>query len=566
MRKALTLFFLFAFISSQAQIPQVPTHMELGNMKLRITDGGKKIIQEHVNALHQNEKYLQKVADQAHLYFPIISKILFEEGVPDDFKYLCIQESGFRADAVSSSNAVGWWQFKDFTAREVGLFVENDADERKHIVYSTKGAAKYLKKNYFYLKNWVYACQSYQQGLGGTQRSVDKSLFGVDKMTIDENTYWYVMKFLAHKIAYADILKRHPSVEIDALRPVLVNSGEKLSDVANENSVSLSEIERNNIWLNRSRIPDYRETYYVMIPGEERIVNNKNTQLETITIELEESDPEEISRISSRQFVNPTVRIILKINNKKAILSNSGDIPVTLALRGGITKDQLLKYNDLTPGEEITTNMVYYLQPKNNRSRISRHITKEGESLWEISQKYGIKEKFLMKKNRLKLGEEPKPGRVLHLRKKISKDAEIEYVELKRIVPSVKPDSVVSIPKKDTIKSSEIEINIQNDRSELEIQEDTLESVGEKEVPEDSVQIIQETQIEELQSEEEIRLEQETDEVNEESRTIIHKVSAGETLYSISKKYEVKVEDIVEWNRLKDLSLSIGQELKILKN
>lgn len=562
MRKTVTLLLIFIFLKSNAQIPTVPSHMELGDMKLRITSQAQKIIQGHVDALHQNEKYLQKVADKAHLYFPIISKIFYEEGLPDEFKYLCIQESGFRADAVSSSNAVGYWQFKDFTAREVGLFVEKDADERKHIIYSTKGAAKYLKKNYFYLKNWVYTCQSYQQGLGGTQRSVDQSLFGVDKMTIDKDTYWYVMKFLAHMIAYKDILKRNPSVEIDAIRPVLVKSGEKLSDIANENSVSLEELEKNNLWINRSRLPDFREAYYVMIPGEARIVDNKNTNLETITIELEESDPEEINRITSRQMVNPTARIIVKINGKKAILSNSGDIPVTLALRGGITKDRLLKYNDMIPGEEIVTNMVYYLQPKNNRSKISRHVTKEGETLWEISQKYGVKEKSLMKKNRLNLGEEPKPGRVLYLRKKMPKDAEIVYVKLEKIIPE--SDSLTNVKSEpSTLPLNEDSIkNMTSDSEKL----DSVHTELDKQLTDQDSNIEQKVVQESLEVEDEIKTSVEPL-IKEDAKAVkVHTVTAGETLYSISKKYKVKVEDIVDLNELKDLSLSIGQKIKIFTN
>ena len=88
-----------------------------------------------------------------HLYFPIIENIFKEEGVPDDFKYLSLQESGLISDAVSTSNAVGFWQFKDFTAREVGLRVDKQIDERKNIVSSTRGAAVYLKRNNFLMNN-----------------------------------------------------------------------------------------------------------------------------------------------------------------------------------------------------------------------------------------------------------------------------------------------------------------------------------------------------------------------------------------------------------------------------
>ena len=69
--------------------------------------------------------------DRMLLYFPIIERIFKEEGVPEDFETLAIQESGLISDAVSSADAVGFWQFKDFTAQEVGLRVDKRIDERK---------------------------------------------------------------------------------------------------------------------------------------------------------------------------------------------------------------------------------------------------------------------------------------------------------------------------------------------------------------------------------------------------------------------------------------------------
>lgn len=558
MRNIIVILFILLISEVQAQVPQVPANMELGDMKLRITPSGQEIIQKHVDDIHKNAKYFDRMVEKARIYFPIIENILREEGVPEDFKFLCIQESGFRADAVSTSNAVGYWQFKDFTAREVGLFVENEADERKHIIYSTRGAAKYLKKNYFYLKNWIYTCQSYQMGLGGTQRSVDKSLFGVQKMTIDEKTYWYVQKFLAHKVAYEAALKKSAAAAIN-LHAHIAPKGTSFSDIAREYSLDEDELKSYNMWLNRSRIPSMRDEYVVIIPTNGTISKGDDiASIETVTIEMEKSNPEEINRIARRQTINPSMRIILKINGKKAILANNGDSPVTLALRGNITKDRLMKFNDMHPGEDIKSNMVYYLQPKNRKSKISRHIAKEGETLWEIAQRYGVRQKSIMRKNRMGLGEEPKPGRVLWLRKKRPKDVEIEYVELVKTEEinedtiEVKADTVIqeiiemdtSILKEKEVAQPEPETGIM----------DTISSETDNEI------VVPEAEIFEEEIEDE---EKEDKRIETENRT--HVVSAGETLYSISKKYNCKVEDLVKWNELKSLSLSIGQELRIEK-
>ena len=113
--------------------PRVPSQLQLGGMTLKITSSGQRAIQEHVDALHSSPRHHEALADRARLYFPIIERILAEERVPDAVKYLAIQEGSLISDAVSSANAVGYWQFKDFTAREMGLRVDRTVDERKNI-------------------------------------------------------------------------------------------------------------------------------------------------------------------------------------------------------------------------------------------------------------------------------------------------------------------------------------------------------------------------------------------------------------------------------------------------
>src|SRR5690606_10078578 len=98
-----------------------------------------------VDALTRYAKSFEVKVQRARTYFPIIERIFAEEDVPDDFKYLVIQESALIADAVSVSNAVGFWQFKDFTAIEMGLRVDKTVDERMNIVSSSRAAARYLK-------------------------------------------------------------------------------------------------------------------------------------------------------------------------------------------------------------------------------------------------------------------------------------------------------------------------------------------------------------------------------------------------------------------------------------
>src|SRR5687767_11770167 len=140
-----------------AQSPQVPHKMEFAGITLTIRDDARREIQKDVDALTQSPKHYAIKAERAKTYFPIIEKVFREEQLTDDCKYLALQESALIADAVSTSNAVGFWQFKDFTAIEMGLRVDREIDERLNIVASSRAAARYIKKNNTFFNNWIYA-------------------------------------------------------------------------------------------------------------------------------------------------------------------------------------------------------------------------------------------------------------------------------------------------------------------------------------------------------------------------------------------------------------------------
>ena len=185
----------------QAQIPQVPLEMEFADLTLKIHPQAQREIQLDVDALYRNAAYFKVKAERINLYLPLVERELRNQNIPDEIKYLVIQESGLVPDAVSTSNAVGFWQFKQGTAEEVGLRVDGQVDERKNIVAASRGAAIYLKKHHATLNNWMTALVSYQMGLGGAKAYFGSQYAGQKVVTIDRNTHWYFKKYLAHKIA-----------------------------------------------------------------------------------------------------------------------------------------------------------------------------------------------------------------------------------------------------------------------------------------------------------------------------------------------------------------------------
>ena len=153
MKRILTLTTFISFISISAQlgqapaVPNVPRSVGFAGMNIQLDEDARAVVQSDVKALLTNKKFWEAKLDRCLLFFPIVEGVLIDEDVPIDFKYLAVQESNLQPDAVSASNAVGFWQFKKETAVDYGLRVDDQVDERKNITSSTRAAAKYLKKS-----------------------------------------------------------------------------------------------------------------------------------------------------------------------------------------------------------------------------------------------------------------------------------------------------------------------------------------------------------------------------------------------------------------------------------
>ncbi len=605
MRTALIAFFFsFSLTMWASPVPQVPSTIEIAGVKLKLTNEAQREIQNDVNALRASDKYFQIKLDRVNLYFPIIERVLREEGVPEVLKYLAVQESALISDAVSSADAVGYWQFKDFTAREVGMRVDSKVDERKNIVSATKGAAKYFKMNNFYFKNWIYSISAYQAGRGGASKYVEKENFGSDKLTITKKTHWYVLRFIAHVIAFQDEVGGGHSKGLK-LGEYTKGEGKSLEQIANDQKLDVNLVKDYNKWLQHGRIPDDR-VYTVILPTTGKLTKEKAERVDERPLTRTIESPEEDVYPDDLGVTKELKTIFIRLNGLSAVMAGKEDNVVKLALKAGISSSQLIKYNDLKPTQTIETGEIYYTKSKRSRSAVRFHTAQYGETLWSISQKYGIKINSLARKNRMPATEKVKPGRVLWLGKTRPKNTNIEYrkvaqpaskqpvkakppvvtsvkketPEIKETKPVIKEEpkpvikpipqkevevAPVDLPKFEDISTSTVEHIVEAGESlwaiaqKYGIELNQLRAIND--LTAESVLSIGQTlltnTLNNQTEEDEERFEDENP-----TTTSFHEVQPGESLWAISKKYDITVDELQAWNGLKrESTINPGQKL-----
>jgi len=221
---------------------------------------------------HANMIFLMKMANR---YFPIISERLKANGVPDDFKYLCVAESNLLSGAVSRVGATGFWQFMSYTAPGYNLQTTSQVDDRHDIIKSTDAACAYLKSAYSKFGNWTAAAASYNCGQGGynAQATYQGSNNYYD-LLLPEETNRYIFRILAFKhimenaSEFGFVLEDNEKYGAIPYREVMVTSSVfNLAQFAKQNGTSYKILRVMNPWLRGKSLTVAKgKTYTIKLP------------------------------------------------------------------------------------------------------------------------------------------------------------------------------------------------------------------------------------------------------------------------------------------------------------
>lgn len=433
-----------------AQAPEIPSSVSFGGITVKFDRNAQDIIEEDVKSLMSNRKFWEEKMDRAIMHFPIVEGILMDEEVPIDFKYLAVQESSFRPDVVSSSNAVGYWQFKPETARELNLRVDNDVDERKNISSSTHAAAWYLKKNNQQFNNWVTTLYSYYQGAGGVKKVVPASWAYAREVTLTGKTDRYMLRFFAHKIALEAGIERYKSPNAYVLMESDFGKGQSLDEIANSLGVPAGELKNHNKWLNDDKVPNDRE-YLITLPVPVNQVASVREKLslpprQTAVASVYEDTGYPVLKKSAVQSKEPNAPTLYEINGLPGIEARVGDKPKTLAKAAGIRTPRFMRYNDLLADMPLVPGQVYYLARKRKKTEVASHTARPGDTWLSVSQQYGIRLVNLLKFNRTTSRNYPiQTGQVLFLNKKRPRKQPIEIIAPPQPTAPARKDSIIAV-------------------------------------------------------------------------------------------------------------------------
>jgi membrane-bound lytic murein transglycosylase D len=421
--------------------PDIPNKLSFGGITVNFDRGAQALIEEDVRNLMSNKKYWEEKMDRAILYFPIVESILMDEEVPIDFKYLAIQESSFKPDVISSSNAVGYWQFKSETAIGLNLRVDAEIDERKNISSSTHAAAWYLKKNYTQFNNWVSTLYSYYLGATGVKKLVPTNWAYAREITLNNKTDRYMLRFFAHKIALESGIEKYRSNNKIALLESDYGKGRSMDEIGRALDLDAAELKNYNRWLNAERVPSDGE-YLVLLPVPldklESVKQKLTIQVSPIQNNITyDNSGYPILKKSQVQSGDKNAPTFYEINGLPGIEARPGDRPKVLARAGKLSTPKFLRYNDMIRDTPLIPGNVYYLARKNKKAATPFHTAQPGDTWQSVSQQYAIRLVNLLKFNRTISRNYPiQTGQVLWLTEKRPRN---QAVEIKAPAPVKAP-------------------------------------------------------------------------------------------------------------------------------
>lgn len=491
--------------------------------------------------LKNRKRAFERLMGVSQFYFPMFEESLAAQNIPLEIKYLSVVESALNPRAVSRVGATGLWQFMYQTGKQYGLKVDTYVDERSDPLKASKAATQYMKNMYGIFGDWDLVLASYNTGPGNVakaiRRSGGKQNYWNIRPYLHKETQGYLPAFLATMYIF-EYHKEHgikPDRAIAnhfATDTVMIKNAMTFKQISDLLDVPVAELQFLNPSYKREVVPYITgENHYLRLPVNKIAVFTSNEDKIYAFVKYEADKRE-----------RPYESMLASRNNNSS--ENEGTV-----------------------------------------SRVKYHKVRKGDSLSEISDRYGITMTELKKWNHLKNNKAPL-GRKLKIytmetiasnNKKITKPDTVSVKEPSQIASHsskvFKEEKVVSY--KDVVKYHKVKkgdnLGEISDKFGVTVAEVKKwnKLKGSNIIPGKSLKIIKNERVvttvrKEVKNDKNV----ETDvALNEDEKpSDFYVVERGDNLFSIAKKFNVSLEDLKKWNNLEDLNVDQGIKLAVASN
>lgn len=331
--------------------------------------------------------YISKLLGLSKFYFPIYDRIFKEKDLPKEVKYISVIESSLNPHLVSSSGAVGLWQFMYNTARIHNLAMDSFIDERKDPLLAGYAVSEYLSGAYEEFNDWLLALASYNCGRGCVRRAIARS--GIEKPSfwqlspfLPRETQNYIPKFVAmtYILNYSEYYDLKP-IESDLnlnYEVIMVDKSVNMSDVAKALNLSENVVKTFN--------PSYKKN----------IINGSPESPKRLILPCSEIKNDSLLYLAlNSQPIKDPDHIMSHIAQK-------GETIYSIAKKYNVTSKELIAWNKLanesiSPGKELlvyaqntSLNSVTEInkQTVGSKDKYITYTIRKGDTLSGIASRY----------------------------------------------------------------------------------------------------------------------------------------------------------------------------------
>lgn len=437
-----------------AQTIEIPEKIQFADLELTLDESARAVIGQKTKYLTGNFSRYQNYQEYGRMYFPFVEEAMKKYNIPDDYKYLLLLESTHLnhnpLDGLLRPDSKGFWQMRGTEAKTWGLVMNEDIDERNHVILASDVLMKFFAENNGLLDNWVHTLLTKELGFTQAGEIIDKSLAGKKAMTITKEDHVFLLNFLAHYITFKDKINPDPT----AIKLIVYQGkvGEKIQETSQR--IALTEnITDYNLW-NINPDEGLVKPYVVLLPlmpdeekkaktflgdkvikrkyaGKESETKNeaKDTESEVVAqdsakteekVAEEETEPAEaenteiviqtsgnfpVLKNQKTKEMNGKIFVFVEANGLPAIIAQEGQNATNIAKAGDLSEVKFMKKNEITD-KTLQTGTVYYFKKKKTKGATKTHLLQESEDLTDVSQIYGVRKSKLLTYNIL--GENPK--------------------------------------------------------------------------------------------------------------------------------------------------------------